>query len=282
MSRLARLALRAYPPSFRARYGDELAVLVSDLPASAGTAPDLLLGAARVWLRPRFAGADAARLRLQATAATTWVAWCAGFLIAPAVNRALMDPPVAGASPAVRTLLDVAQVLCFLGWALVLLGAVPLVVGAVVPALRSREWAGLRPLLPAAVLGVLEAAGLVAFLLLRGGGSSTPSAPVLVVGGLWLIGFVLFVCCLGVGPAVALDRLNVRTGLLRMPAVLALPVASTLAALTGCSLAAVTIAGGGSIVGSIGPVVAALTVACVASSVGLVSSVRGIRALRAI
>ena len=282
MSRLVRLALRAYPPSFRARYGDELAVLVSDLPASAGTAPDLLLGAARVWLRPRFAGADAARLRLQATAATTWVAWCAGFLIAPAVNRALMDPPVAGASPAVRTLLDAAQVLFFLGWALVLLGAVPLVVGAVVPALRSREWAGLRPLLPAAVLGVLEAAGLVAFLLLRCGGSSTPSAPVLVVGGLWLIGCVLFVCCLGVGPAVALERLNVRTGLLRMPAVLALPVAITLAALTGCSLAAVTIAEGGSIVGSIGPVVAALTVACAASTVGLVSSVRGIRALRAI
>ena len=282
MSRLVRLALRAYPPSFRARYGDELAALVSDLPNSAGTAPDLVLGAARVWLRPRFAGADATRLRLQATAATTWVAWCAGFLIAPAVNRALMDPPVAGASPAVRTLLDAAQVLFFLGWALVLLGAVPLVVGAVVPALRSREWAGLRPLLPAAVLGVLEAAGLVAILLLRGGRSSTPSTPVLVVGGLWLIGFVLFVCCLGVGPAVALDRLNVRTGLLRMPAVLALPVAITLAALTGCSLAAVALAGGGSIVGSIGPVVAALTVACAASAVGLVSSVRGIRALRAI
>ena len=245
MSRLAHLALRAYPPSFRARYGDELAALVSDVPASAGTVPDLVLGAARVWLRPRFAGADAARLRLQATAATTWVAWCTGFLIAPAVNRALMDPPVAGASAAVRTLLGVAQSLFFVGWAVVLLGAVPLVVGAVVPAFRSREWVGLRPLVPAAVLGVFEAAGLVALLLLRGGGSSTPSTPFLVVGGLWLIGFVLFVCCLGVGPAVALERLDVRTGLLRMPAVLALPVAITLAALTGCSLAAVALAGVG-------------------------------------
>ena len=282
MSRLARLVLRAYPPSFRARYGDELAALVSDLPPSAGTAPDLVLGAARVWLRPRFAGADATRLRLQATAATTWVAWCAGFLVAPAVNRALMDPPVAGASSSVRTLLGVAQGLFFLGWALVLLGAVPPVVGAVVPALRSREWARLRPLLPAAVLGLLEAAGLVAFLLLRDGSSSTPSAPVLVVGGVWLIGFVLFVCCLGVGPAVALERLDVRTGLLRLPAALALPVAITLAALTGCSLAAVVLAGGGSIVGFIVPVVGALAVACVASTVCLVSSVRGIRALRVI
>lgn len=275
-----RLALRAYPPSFRDRYGGELEALVDDLPASAATVPDLLVGAARSWLRPSFAGADGARRRLQATAATTWVAWCAGFLIAPAVNRALMDPPVAGANATVRSLLDIAQFLFFVGWAVVLLGAVPLVAGALIPAVRARQWARLRSLVPALVLGAIEAAGFVTLVQLRSGVSSTPSTPVLVLAGLWLFGFVLFVCCLGAGPALAVERLNPRAGLLRIPVALAVPVALTLAAITGCSLAAAVLAGDPSIAGSAVPVVGALVVACVASVVALVSSGRGIRALR--
>ena len=34
-----------------------------------------------------------------------------------------MDPPVAGANATVRSLLDIAQLLFFVGWAVVLLGA---------------------------------------------------------------------------------------------------------------------------------------------------------------
>ena len=42
MNRLVRL----YPPSWRKRYGSELELLVEDMPAKAGVALDLLIGAA--------------------------------------------------------------------------------------------------------------------------------------------------------------------------------------------------------------------------------------------
>lgn len=62
MSRLARIAMRAYPPSFRARYGEELAALVEDLPASRRATVDLFAGAGRAWIRPTFAGDGPYRL----------------------------------------------------------------------------------------------------------------------------------------------------------------------------------------------------------------------------
>jgi hypothetical protein len=96
MSRLARIAMRLYPPSFRVRYGEELAALVEDMPASRHATVDLFVGAGRAWTRPSFAGDGALRLRLQASAATTWVAWCAGFLVVPAMTKALLDPPPNG------------------------------------------------------------------------------------------------------------------------------------------------------------------------------------------
>ena len=54
---LAALALRAYPPDWRARYGDELESLIADLRAS-GRAPmpmafDVLCGAVAAWLAMR-------------------------------------------------------------------------------------------------------------------------------------------------------------------------------------------------------------------------------------
>src|SRR5690242_7077585 len=116
MNRLAGLAIKAYPPSFRDRYGDELRALVDDLPSSSRATADLVRGAARAWLRPSLTGPDARRRRLQATLATTWVAWCAGFLAAPAINRALLDPPTHGTTAFVRDMLDVAQALFFSGW----------------------------------------------------------------------------------------------------------------------------------------------------------------------
>jgi hypothetical protein len=69
-----RWALRAYPPSFRDRYGDELAALVDDLAPSWRHTADLYAGAARAWLRPRFTGPEPERRRLQASVTTVWVA----------------------------------------------------------------------------------------------------------------------------------------------------------------------------------------------------------------
>lgn len=281
MNRPARMALRAYPPSFRARYGDELSALVEELPASPRGTADLLLGAARAWIRPTFTGPDARRRRLQASAATTWVAWCAGFLIAPAATRALLDPPVAGASEGVRRLLTAGQVLFVAGWCLALLGAAPVVVRRVLPALRSPARAALRPLLPVLVLGVAEAAGVVWLAHGHGGPGAELSGARLAGVIAWLIGFAALAACLGLGPALSLSRLEPGAAELRISALAAVPLALTLAALTGCALAAVAVAGNGALFGSGAPVAIALTVACLASVVALASSVRGVRAVRA-
>ncbi|MGC2191547.1 MAG: hypothetical protein WA751_04365 [Candidatus Dormiibacterota bacterium] len=56
LGRRHRLLLWLYPPSFRERYGSELAALVEDtLPAPRMTL-DLALGAVRAWSGPRFRG----------------------------------------------------------------------------------------------------------------------------------------------------------------------------------------------------------------------------------
>ncbi len=92
--RSIRLALACYPPSFRERYGEEMTALVSDRGTSAHTVSNLLAGAARAWARPVLAGGpeERGRRRLQATVTTVWVTVIAGFLVAPATDRALLDP----------------------------------------------------------------------------------------------------------------------------------------------------------------------------------------------
>lgn len=280
MTRLTSLVLRAYPPSFRARYGQELSALVEDLPATPKTSIDLLYGAARAWVRPPCHSID---VRLRATTATTWVTWCAGFLVAPAVNRALLDPPSAGASGSVRTLLSIANALFFLGWALVLLGAAPVVIRTVIPAIRARAWTELRPLFPALALGLLEAIGLLWLAVTSGTRTAQithPSGLFVIATVAWLIGFAAFICCLGIGPALALSRLNPDARGLRNPTRLSAAVALTLTALTGCSLAATLIAGDATLASSTIPVAVALAIGCLASLVAIVSSGRGIHALQ--
>jgi hypothetical protein len=282
MNRLTRLALRAYPPSFRGRYGEELSALVEQLPPSPRSTADLVLGAARAWLRPRFTGPDARRRRLQASAATTWVAWCAGFLIAPTATRALLDPPVAGADETVRRLLTATQVLFAVGWCLALVGAAPVVIRLVLPALRSPARTALRPLLPALVLGMGEIGGLLWLAQVHGGVGAMLSDARLAGVIMWLIGLAAFVACLGLGPAVSLTRLEPGAAQLRVPALAAVPLALTLTALTGCALAAVALAGHGTLFGSGVPVALGLAIACLTSVVALASSVRGVRAARAV
>lgn len=276
---MSRLALRAYPPSFRARYGAELAALTEDLGPGPRTSADLWLGAARAWLRPVFTGPDAGRARLQATVATTWVAWCAGFLIAPTVDRAILDPPLPGVDPSVHPLLNAANTLFGVGWLLVALATVPLVVRAVWPALRRRDWAALRPLLPTAVLGVLAALGLGALAVLRGPSPADPSVWWRVLAVLWAVCFAGFVVALGFGPAASLVRLEVSRPNLRLPAVLAVALAVVLTLLTAAAALAAATAGDGAMFGSRAPVYVGLVVAGLASLVAVVSAARGTLAL---
>ncbi|TWP35002.1 hypothetical protein [Leekyejoonella antrihumi] len=199
------------------------------------------------------------------------------------MNRALLDPPSAGTSSSVRTLLGIADVLFFLGWALVLLGAASVVFRIVVPAVRARAWTSLRPLMPTLTLGLIEAIGLLWLGIAsnnRAEQVAHPSGLFITATVLWLIGFAAFICCLGIGPALALSRLEPGAAELRNPTRLTAAVALTLAALTGCSLAAALIAGDATLANSAIPVAVALAVGCLASLTAIVSSSRGIHALR--
>ena len=281
MRRFARRVLRWYPPSFRARYGDELDALVDSLPGSARTTADLLWGAVRAWVRPVFPGADGTRRRLLASVSTTWIAWCAGFLVAPAVNKALLDPPGAGTGMTVRILLYCGLGLFAVGWLLALAAAILLLVRAVLPVSRSRAWFALKPLLPAVVLGVIEAALMLALLLMSQSNALTRNPTIAsIVLTAWLVGLAVFLGCLGIGAAVSLQRLEIKASTLQIPALLAVPLALVLATMSACDIAAVIIAGDAALFGSIVPVIVVLAVAGTASMVALTSSARGIPAIR--
>ena len=286
MSPLARIALWAYPPSFRARYGEELAALVEDLPPSWHTTADLYVGAGRAWLRPTFAGDGGYRPRLQASAATTWIAWCAGFLVVPAMTKALLDPPPNGPVVGTRALLAVGTVLLVLGWICALAGALPLVLKSVIPAGKTRNWRALQPLVPPLLLGLAEAATTLAWVVTSGGHAEQlahPSGPYLPAVIPLLVGGAAFIVALGAGPATTLRRLDTSPAQLKVPATLVIPVAIALAGLTTCCLIAALTSGmpGAQLIGSNIPVVLVLVVAVIASVAALVSATRGLRALKA-
>lgn len=281
MRRRARAALRAYPPSFRARYEEELSALVDDIPLTRPVTGDLLMGAARAWVHPRFSGAEAPRRRLQATLATTWVAWCVGFLAAPATTFAVLDEPSPRATTGVRNLLHAAQALFFTGWAFVLLGAAPVLICSVSPAMRGRSWHTLRPLVPALTLGVADAVGLLVLVLTRGSVTHEATPGFLIGTTVWLIGCGAFVLSLGIGPALTLDRLAPDISVLRRAALFTVPTVLTLIGLTTCCALATVRAGDAAILNSGVPVGAALAIAMVASVVATVSTARGLRTVRA-
>lgn len=92
------LALAAYPPWFRERYGDELAALAQDHGPSARATVDLAAGAVRAWVRPSFTGSpgEVRRLRLLASVSTVWVVWCVVAVGTMATLRLLEDPAAPG------------------------------------------------------------------------------------------------------------------------------------------------------------------------------------------
>ncbi len=285
MSRLERLALRSYPPSFRARYGAEMAALIEDLPRTARATADLFAGAARAWVRPGFPGPSALTQRLQASAATTWVAWSAAFFVPPAMTKALLDPPPNGLAAGVRPLLNVAAGLVVVGWLCALAGALAIVVKTLVPALRSHRSRPLRPLLAALILGVADGAAMMAWIARSHGHAERLAHPqhadlatVIPI----LIGFAAFLIALGTGPAMTLPRLDSRLAPLRIAAVMAFPVALCLAVSTAlCAVAAVASASPGAQLFGSGVIPAVLLAfAGGASLIALVSSTKGVRALR--
>ena len=269
--------LRLYPPSFRERYGPELSVLIDDLDSGPVTV-DLLRGAALAWLRPVLPGAgpEMARRRLQATVSTAWVAWCVGFMTAPAATRALLDPPVAGADQTVHTLLDVAQVAFFTGGALAFIAGFPLAIALLRPALRTGDRRLIAPLAPLGILGAVEAAGLGLLAILRRGHPPTwlhPSIPFVLVGTLWIAGFGAFVIAGALGPPVVLTRARPDGFALRWAVAVGALVSLALLVIAGVCVATFVIAGPG-LFG-----IPVIIVAATASATAVTSGRRGVAAL---
>jgi hypothetical protein len=283
MTWASRWALRAYPPWFRSRYGAELAALSDDVGASWRHTAGLYAGAARAWLRPAFTGADATRGRLQASVSSVWVAWCAGMLLVPAIDKALLDPPGPHVDLTVHRLLDAAGVVLVAGWVVALAAAALLAWRALVPALREGRrgdrWAVVRPLLPAVGCGIVAAAALLVLASVSRSGPDRPTTAAVVAGSVFLVGTLAVLVTSGIGPVVTLRRLHPDTTALRTPTQLAAMLALCLAASTVMCVAAVAIAGDAALVGSFAPVAAILVVGALASSTAAVSSVRGVVAL---
>jgi len=141
----------------------------------------------------------------------------------------------------------------------------------------------LLPLLPALWLGLIDGAALATWIRTSHGNAQRLVQPT-HLGALVaiLIGFLAFLIALAVGPAATLPRLNTSVAHLRVAAVLAVPVSLLLTAATACcAVAALASAAPGAVMfgnGVVPPLV--LAVAGAASLVALVSSARGIRALR--
>lgn len=272
--------LACYPPSFRERYGTELAALVEDTGAGPRVCWDLAVGAAAAWLRPTFTGepGERVRLRVQAGLSATWVAWCVGMLAVPVVARTLLDPPVPGATGTVRTLVRCASLALLAGGLLAAGGALLLARRVLVPALRSGQSRVWRPLLPAVVLVMLETVGAGGVWLLRRGHPAVwphPSGAFLAAVLGWLAGLVVLALVGAAGPPVALRRAAPPVRVMRLPAALAIGVTAALATLAVVQVAAVLLAGqdpmafGGA------------TIAVLAAGSALVSTRRTVPALRA-
>lgn len=155
--RLARLALALYPLAFRRRYEQEMRALLEESPPRALALLDLLRGAMAAHLRPTAAaggGVDPGE-RLRASASGQLACWVAFAAAGFGFYKTTEDAPFAAAGHAHQLLGDThlaVQVLAVLASALVLLGALPLILAALSGARRQpRLWrlVGLPPLVVA-------------------------------------------------------------------------------------------------------------------------------------
>ncbi|MFI5972804.1 hypothetical protein [Streptomyces sp. NPDC051452] len=212
----ARLALRAYPPSFRERYGCELEALVEDTGARPSVVADLLIGALRAWLHPVMPdeSAERRRRRMQASVATTWVTWCAALYALPVVNFILSEEP--WPTPVlVRRLLDVAQYAMYGAGLILLVGALALLAETS----RTGNWTAWRPLV--ALVPTLPT-WLIAPLLLTFASIEPLSY---WVGALGVLGPAAFLITVAVTPAVVVTRCRPSAKVLRLLALSGVAVA---------------------------------------------------------
>ena len=164
--RLARLTLRLYPLAFRRRYGEEMLALLAETPPRVATVLDLVRGALVAHMRPPAAAAgrvgSADRVRASASGVLAcWVAFAAaGFAFyktTESFTAAGYEHPVLGdVHFSIQALASAASVA-------VLLGALPLIVGALAAARREPS---LRLLVSVPALAVIVFAGLTGALVL--------------------------------------------------------------------------------------------------------------------
>lgn len=214
MSRASDLALRCYPPSWQERYGDELRGLARD-----GDTTDLLVGAARAWMRP--AGKRTLAARRLSAVSTVHVSWCVAYVGALFYLKAVNDPPLPGLTTgASQPLWGLTKATFFLGWVLLLLAGTGLLARIALPAVRGRDWAVLRPMVPATILLVLVLGSIPVLGLF----DDTSTARVAVVIGWLALGLALVIAG-AIGPVVALRRSHLSEQTLRLPTLAALGVA---------------------------------------------------------
>jgi hypothetical protein len=292
--RLQRLLLAAYPPSFRARYGDELASLVEDNGSRWRDSVDLAFGVARAWAVPVFPGAalEQRRARLQATTITVLAAWCASLIAAAGFSKAVDDPPLRGLHGAAKTayasgavVLEVtaASVLAagFAYWLAVIVPAWrarrrDIVVPAVAPGLIVGAWLGVTGLVALFAQHNVRPAGNVALTWPRG-------ALILAVLAAWLALTLACVAGCAASATLALRRARLSARRLASSTVFAgvatLGVGAQATASIVCLVLLVRAGGGLGLrdaVFSFGPIAILL----VATVVAVVSVSRGFRVLR--
>lgn len=293
-SRLQRLVLSAYPEQFRQHYGEEFATVVADCGAGWRVTVDLALGAVKAHLVGDTSLAEPGRgkQRLETTTATVFALWAWGAAAMSLFAWAVDAGPVPGlkawgrvAYAAGNVVLSLAAVgvfaICVVYWLLVM-----------VPAIRSRDWATVRPaaLAPAVVVLWLGGTGSLAFATnhIRPGNYRhiTAQGPHTAAGWALLVLYGLFTAACMIVCTVsarrALRRAELPSPLLRLSSVAAIATAGALAATTACAAvcaARVLMVGGISALGELGTIgpVCFLLVASLAAST---SSLRGLRAVR--
>jgi hypothetical protein len=283
----------AYPPSFRHRYGVELASLVADNGFSWRDCVDLALGVCRAWAAPVLGGdaVEQRRWRLQTTTITVLGAWCASLLAAAGFSKAVDDPPLPGLHGAALTALHVGTGAVEVTAVAVLLTGFVFWLAIVVPAVRARRRDVVVPALaPALSVGVwLGATGLVALFARHFVGRANVAlswprgALVLAVLVAWLVVTVACVVCCAGSAALALRRSHPRTsGLALSTGVAALAAVGITAQAAAAVACVVSLARSG---GGLDPrdgvfSVAAVVILVTVTLVAAVSVARGLGSLR--
>ncbi|MET8446305.1 hypothetical protein [Streptomyces sp. NPDC005209] len=259
-----RLALRAYPPSFRERYGGELEALVEDTGARPSVVADLLFGALRAWLRPVMPdeSVERRRRRMQASVATTWVSWCAALYTLPILHFVLSEEP-RPTPDLVRRLLDVAQYAMYGAGLILLVGVLALLAESS----RTGNWSAWRPLV--ALIPTLPT-WVIAPLLLAFASIDPLSYWVAAVA---VFGPMAFLITAAVTPAVVITRFRPSAKVLRLLALSGVAVAF---AVTATGIACVAAMNTADAAQTVTMPILAVTVA--ASAAALVSSGRGAKA----